>query len=59
MPTTLQVQRRVHVQQDAELHHHAEDAQELSVLPLPAVREGGYEAQLGARRQRLQDGQGE
>ena len=47
------------MQQGAELRDHAEDAQELSVLPLQAVREGGHEAQLGPRRQRLQDGQGE
>ena len=47
------------MQQGAELRHHAEDAQELSVLPLPALREGGHEAQLGPRRQRLQDRQGE
>ena len=57
--TRSQVQRRLHVQQDAELRHHAQDPQELPVLPVQAVREGGHEAQLGARRQRLQDRQGE
>ena len=56
--TSIQVQRRVHVQQERRLRGDAQDPQELPVLPLPPLRGVGHEAELGPGRRRAQGRRG-
>ena len=42
--------RHVRVQEAAGLRHLPQDAEKLSVLPVPAVPQGGHEAHVGAVR---------